>query len=113
MFELNVDHYENVDYQFIGIENIHAMRSSLRKMIDSFETKDLNISSYLQGLHEAGWIKHIKSVMDTSSFIAKAINYEKRGVLVHCSDGWDRTAQLVSLAELLLDPYYRTIQVKD
>jgi myotubularin-related protein 1/2 len=29
--------------------------------------------------------------------------------MVHCSDGWDRTAQLVSLAELLLDPYYRTI----
>lgn len=30
-------------------------------------------------------------------------------VLVHCSDGWDRTAQLTSLAQLLLDPYYRTI----
>jgi len=31
-------------------------------------------------------------------------------VLVHCSDGWDRTAQLTSLAQLLLDPYYRTIK---
>lgn len=30
-------------------------------------------------------------------------------VLVHCSDGWDRTSQLVSLAQLLIDPYYRTI----
>ena len=28
--------------------------------------------------------------------------------LVHCSDGWDRTSQLTSLALLLLDPYYRT-----
>jgi len=34
----------------------------------------------------------------------------KRSVLVHCSDGWDRTTQLVSLAELMLDPYYRTFE---
>lgn len=29
--------------------------------------------------------------------------------MVHCSDGWDRTSQTVSLAQLLLDPFYRTI----
>jgi hypothetical protein len=29
-------------------------------------------------------------------------------ILVHCSDGWDRTAQLVSLTQLLVDPYFRT-----
>jgi hypothetical protein len=30
-------------------------------------------------------------------------------VLCHCSDGWDRTAQFCALAQLLLDPYFRTI----
>lgn len=30
--------------------------------------------------------------------------------LLLCSDGWDRTSQLVSLASLLLDPYYRTFK---
>ena len=34
---------------------------------------------------------------------------EKVSVLVHCSDGWDRTAQTCSLAGIMLDPYYRTI----
>ena len=28
--------------------------------------------------------------------------------LVHCSDGWDRTAQLTSLAQIMMDPHYRT-----
>jgi hypothetical protein len=32
-----------------------------------------------------------------------------KNVLVHCSDGWDRTSQLSSLSQLLLDPYYRTL----
>ena len=31
-------------------------------------------------------------------------------VLVHCSDGWDRTPQLVALAQLISDPHYRTIE---
>lgn len=30
-------------------------------------------------------------------------------VLVHCSDGWDRTAQLSTLAQVMLDPHSRTI----
>lgn len=31
-------------------------------------------------------------------------------MLIHCSDGWDRTSQLSSLAQLLLDSYYRTFE---
>ena len=31
-------------------------------------------------------------------------------VVVHCSDGWDRTSQLCALAQIILDPYYRTIE---
>jgi hypothetical protein len=31
-------------------------------------------------------------------------------VLVHCSDGWDRTPQLIAVAQLLLEPYYRTLR---
>jgi protein tyrosine/serine phosphatase len=30
--------------------------------------------------------------------------------LIHCSDGWDRTAQLSALAQIILDPFYRTIK---
>jgi Myotubularin-like phosphatase domain len=30
-------------------------------------------------------------------------------VLLHCSHGWDRTSQVAVLAQLLLDPYYRTM----
>ena len=30
-------------------------------------------------------------------------------MVVHCSDGWDRTGQLCGLAMLCLDPYFRTI----
>ena len=32
--------------------------------------------------------------------------------LVHCSDGWDRTPQVVSLTKIIMDPYYRTMEVR-
>lgn len=43
--------------------------------------------------------------------VASAIERDGRPVLVHCSDGWDRTPQIVALAQILLDPYYRTMEV--
>ncbi|GET86770.1 hypothetical protein, conserved [Leishmania tarentolae] len=33
-----------------------------------------------------------------------------RVVFLNCSDGWDRTPQISILAQLLLDPYYRTVE---
>ena len=40
----------------------------------------------------------------------QAVTVEGASVLVHCSDGWDRTAQVCSLGALLMDPYYRTMK---
>lgn len=42
--------------------------------------------------------------------MAKVIEGQRSSVLVHCTDGWDRTAQLTALAMLMLDPFYRTIE---
>lgn len=40
----------------------------------------------------------------------QAVAEDGVSVLVHCSDGWDRTAQACSVASVLLDSYYRTIK---
>lgn len=36
------------------------------------------------------------------------IDVDEKSIMIHCSDGWDRTAQLVALAEIMLDSHYRT-----
>ncbi|KAL3266604.1 hypothetical protein HHI36_010768 [Cryptolaemus montrouzieri] len=101
--------YENIKFQFLGIENIHVMRSSLYKVVETCEQKNPTMNSFLSGIESSGWLRHIKSILDTSWFIAQAVD-DGVTVLVHCSDGWDRTAQVCSLASLLLDPFYRTLQ---
>ncbi|KAK5644181.1 hypothetical protein RI129_008026 [Pyrocoelia pectoralis] len=101
--------YENIKFHFLGVENIHVMRNSLMKIVETCEQKNPTMNSFLSGLESSGWLKHIKSILDTSWFIAQALE-DNINVVVHCSDGWDRTAQVCSLASLLLDPYYRTIE---
>uniref|UniRef100_A0A8C3A8E6 Myotubularin phosphatase domain-containing protein n=1 Tax=Cyclopterus lumpus TaxID=8103 RepID=A0A8C3A8E6_CYCLU len=106
----NEDHYTNIKLQFIGIENIHVMRSSQQKVIDVGEMRSPSMTDFLYGLENSGWLKHIKAILDAGLFIARAVADEGVSVLVHCSDGWDRTAQACSVASILLDPYYRTIK---
>ncbi|XP_030624413.1 phosphatidylinositol-3,5-bisphosphate 3-phosphatase MTMR6 [Chanos chanos] len=106
----NEDNYSNIRFQFVGIENIHVMRASLQKLLEVVGTRALSMTDYLQGLENSGWLRHIKAVVDAAIFLAKAVTVEGASVLVHCSDGWDRTAQVCSLGALLMDPYYRTIK---
>uniref|UniRef100_A0A7N6AV06 Phosphatidylinositol-3-phosphate phosphatase n=1 Tax=Anabas testudineus TaxID=64144 RepID=A0A7N6AV06_ANATE len=106
----NEDNYSNIKFQFIGIENIHVMRNSQQKMLEVCELRSPSMSDFLEGLESSGWLKHIKAVLDAGIFIAKAVAEEGVSVLVHCSDGWDRTAQVCSVACVLLDPYYRTLR---
>ncbi len=67
--------------------------------------------SWLSMLENTKWLSHISGLMRAGMIVVNAIDKEARSVLVHCSDGWDRTPQIVALAEIMLDPYYRTIEV--
>ena len=50
-------------------------------------------------------------MLKAATLVCSAVEREGRPVLVHCSDGWDRTPQIVALAKILLDPFYRTLEV--
>lgn len=61
-------------------------------------------------LTDTRWLKHVMRVLSGARRVAEVLHEDGASVLVHCSDGWDRTPQLVALAQLILDPYYRTIR---
>ena len=41
-------------------------------------------------------------VMKAGVTVVRLMTVEKASVVVHCSDGWDRTTQIVCLAQLML-----------
>ena len=70
------------------------------------------ICSWLSLLEGTRWLQHMSGLLRAAVTVASAIERDQRPVLVHCSDGWDRTPQIVALAQILLDPYYRTMEVR-
>ena len=104
--------YPNTRLDFFNIGNIHDMRKSLQALVQLVlspspsPSTDINFSKYVE---DTGWLTHVKYVLKAGYDTADSI---RRGipVLVHCSHGWDRTAQVCSLAQLHLDPFYRTFE---
>ncbi|PIA15751.1 phosphatases II [Coemansia reversa NRRL 1564] len=119
----NMDHYKRCRKAYLGIDNIHVMRDALNKLVAAIQydegedavgvddesdvTPERGVVARIQS-SRSNWLKHIENIMVGVSTIVEAIDAGHH-VVVHCSDGWDRTAQLTSLAQLCLDPYYRTI----
>lgn len=72
----------------------------------------LSAFSWLAMVENTKWLQSISALLRATLVVVNAVHREHRPVLVHCSDGWDRTPQVVALAELLLDPFYRTLEVR-
>nr|CAI5868709.1 unnamed protein product [Callosobruchus analis] len=103
------DAYQNAELVFLDIHNIHVMRESLRKLKELCYP-NIDETKWLSGVEATYWLKHIKCILAGAVRIVDKVESHKTSVLVHCSDGWDRTAQLTALSMLMLDPYYRTIK---
>ncbi|KAE9555309.1 hypothetical protein FO519_001468 [Halicephalobus sp. NKZ332] len=100
--------YSNADLIFLNIHSIHAIRTSLKKLRSVCYPKGRDKS--VVGAEGSRWMDHLQVIMDGAHQIVNEVHEMQNNVLVHCSDGWDRTSQLTSLSMLLLDPYYRTIE---
>jgi hypothetical protein len=121
----NMDHYKEGKKAYLGIDHIHTMRESLGKVVEALREADTLLASInndlpeqlsslrmldRQALRRSGWLRHISAIMEGTVLIVRNVHINSSHVLIHCSDGWDRTSQLSALSQLCLDPYYRTIR---
>lgn len=107
----NMEYYKFAKKAYLNIENIHVMRESLSTVIEALKDGDISrLPPNRELLAKSGWLKHITGILDGSALIARQVGIKHSHVLIHCSDGWDRTSQLSALSQLMLDPYYRTIE---
>ncbi|KAL6074245.1 Myotubularin-related protein 2 [Balamuthia mandrillaris] len=56
------------------------------------------------------WFAHCYRLLMGAACAVAQMRDHRLSYLVHCTDGWDRTTQLCSLMQLMLDPHYRTME---
>lgn len=103
--------YPSCRIDFYNIPNIHAVRDSYKSLLAIVLNPTANPSSdisFTKQVDDTNWITNLRLILkagwDTASMLMSG-----QPVLVHCSHGWDRTAQVCALGQLFLDPYYRTM----
>jgi myotubularin-related protein 1/2 len=59
-------------------------------------------SNWWAELQATKYLDHIRAILAAANRLTELLDKEQASVLVHCSDGWDRTAQMVRASKRLL-----------
>lgn len=99
----NPANYKNCEISFNNLPNMNMIQSTFGKLVKSLTNLE---QDNLAEVKE--WLECSSLILQLTSKIVKSL-VSGTSVFVHCSDGWDRTSQVCALAQIAIDPYYRTI----
>ena len=98
----NYPEIQNMKVIFCDMVNIHQLNSAYSNFYQYIYNNENKVKD------TSNWYNTIYQMIFSSFEICKAIK-QNNTILIHCSDGWDRTSQLCSLCQIILDKRYRTI----
>jgi len=109
---VKVDSFPKCDFIPVEFAEVRHVKSSFKKLMRacvpsaSFsEEKGL-----LKAVEESGWFPQLQSIMLIAGATVDLMDAQGSSVMLCLEDGWDFATQVISVAQLLLDPYYRTLE---
>ncbi|KAJ0172559.1 hypothetical protein K1T71_011698 [Dendrolimus kikuchii] len=87
----------------------HAFKKLMRAAVPSAPPTP-DHPGFLRLIEESGWLWQLRQLFQLSGAVVDLLDLQGSSVLLSLEDGWDATAQISSLAQICLEPYYRTLE---
>ncbi|KAI5738379.1 hypothetical protein M8J77_006210 [Diaphorina citri] len=101
------------DYIPVEYADIRHTKAAFKKLMRACIPSRTNAEpdqTFLKQIESSQWLQQIQNIMQLSGAVVDLLDVQGSSVMLCLEDGWDITCQLSSLAQLCLDPYYRTLE---